>query len=141
MIALIAVIVMIAGVIFIALATAGVIRFQDPLQRMHASTKAGTVGASLCLAAAAIAMGDLGAVVIALVSILFLVATLPVAGHLLGRAAYISGSPLRTGRDALKGVLPRAKSSLDDRTRSIPQRVAAAVAPAAKKKPSGTRKR
>lgn len=139
MIALVAVIVMTAGVVFIALATAGVIRFQDPLQRMHASTKAGTVGAALCLAAAAIVMGDFDSIIVALVSILFLIATMPVAGHLLGRAAYISGSPLRTGRDALKGVLPRAKNSLDERSRAAFQR--AAEAAAAKKKPPAPRKR
>lgn len=140
MIAVIAVILMIAGVTFVALATAGVIRFQDPLQRMHASTKAGTVGAALCLGAAAIVLGDFDSIVVALFSILFLIATLPVAGHLLGRAAYISGSPLRTGRDALKGVLPRAKASLDERTRSAAARAAEASAkPSAK--PASQRKR
>lgn len=141
MMGLLAVIVMTVGVIFAVLAAAGVLRFKDPLQRMHAATKAGTVGASLCLAGAALAMGQVDATIVALLSILFMIATMPVAGHLLGRAAYISGAPLRTGRDALKGVLPRAKSPLDERSRAASARAAEAASGPASRPPAGGAKK
>lgn len=115
MIALLALILELAGVAFLVLATLGVLRFADPFQRMHAATKAGTVGAGLVLIGTAISQSDLGATVIALLTMLFLVATMPVAGHLLGRACYISGAPLETLHNALEGVLPRMEQPLEER--------------------------
>lgn len=52
---------------------------------------------------------------IAVLTIVFLIATMPVAGHLLGRAAYISGARLRSRADALAGVLPRMAAPLEAR--------------------------
>jgi monovalent cation/proton antiporter MnhG/PhaG subunit len=119
MIAVVALILELVGVGFLVVATIGVIRFRDPFQRMHAATKAGTVGAGLVLAGTAFSQDSVDGVVIALVTILFLVATMPVAGHLLGRAFYISGAPLLSQQDALKGVLPRMKRPLEERHRDI----------------------
>lgn len=115
MIALLALILELAGVAFLVLATLGVLRFADPFQRMHAATKAGTVGAGLVLIGTAISQSGFDATVIALLTMLFLVATMPVAGHLLGRACYISGAPLQTRHDALEGVLPRMEQPLEER--------------------------
>ncbi|MCK9510142.1 MAG: monovalent cation/H(+) antiporter subunit G [Pigmentiphaga sp.] len=99
----------IAGFVFLFSAALGLLRFKDPLQRMHAATKAGTVGAGLSVAGAALAHGDGLTMIVAAVTILFLVITVPLAGHLLGRAIYVSGVPLQgiEGRDALQGVLKR----------------------------------
>ena len=119
MIALVALVLELVGVGFLVVATLGVLRFQDPFQRMHAATKAGTVGAGLVLAGTAFSQDSVDGVVIALLTILFLVATMPVAGHLLGRAFYISGAPLLSQQDALKGVLPRMKRPLEERHRDI----------------------
>lgn len=107
--ALIALLLKAAGFIFLFAAALGVLRFHDPLQRMHAATKAGTVGAGLTVAGAALSAGNGPAMAVAALTILFLVLTVPVAGHLLGRAIYISGVPLSglAGRDALQGVLER----------------------------------
>lgn len=98
-----------AGVMFLFAAALGVLRFRDPLQRMHAATKAGSIGAGLVILGALAAASDVETVVIGLLAILFLLSTAPVAGHLLGRAAYVSGAPLAdfVGGDALVGVLPR----------------------------------
>lgn len=110
--ALIALLLKIAGFFFLFAAALGLLRFKDPLQRMHASTKAGTVGAGLMVAGAALSSGDGLTMAIATFTILFLVITVPVAGHLLGRAIYVSGVPLHgiEGKDALQGVLERRQS-------------------------------
>lgn len=114
--ALVAIVFKLIGVGFLVLAAIGVLRFSDPFQRMHAATKAGTLGAGFVVAGAMVALGTWGAILIGLGTILFLVLTVPVAGHLLGRTAYISGAKLSLapGRDALEGVLPR-RSNVNDR--------------------------
>jgi monovalent cation/proton antiporter MnhG/PhaG subunit len=125
MTALLALLAKIVGTLFLVVATLGVLRFKDPFQRMHAATKAGTLGAGLVLLGAAIAKGSFDATLVALLTIVFLIATMPVAGHLLGRAAYISGAPLRSRSDALAGVLPRMAAPLEARLDIAPgQRLA-----------------
>ena len=113
--AIVALLFKLVGVGFLCVATIGVLRFVDPFQRMHASTKAGTLGAGLVLVGVAIDMGTLEAILVAGVTFLFLLATLPVAGHMLGRASYISGAPLESHEDALEGVLPRSEQPLEAR--------------------------
>jgi multicomponent Na+:H+ antiporter subunit G len=104
------------GIFFVIAAAVGLIRFKDPLQRMHASTKAGTVGAGLIILAVVIEMGRVDVTVIGLSAFAFLLLTVPIAGHVLGRAAYISGSSLvgLAGPDELEGVLDRAETPLDE---------------------------
>jgi|GEM_PF-56577 len=125
MTALLALSAKIVGTMFLVVASLGVLRFADPFQRMHAATKAGTLGAGLVLLGAAIAKGSFDATLVALLTIVFLIASMPVAGHLLGRAAYISGAPLRSRRDALAGVLPRMAAPLEARLDAPPPRPSA----------------
>ena len=101
----------ILGVLFLFAAAVGVLRFKDPLQRMHAATKAGTIGAGLVLAGTVVLMDEVEGQIIGVLAILFLFLTAPVASHLLGRAAYISGAKLMgiDEHDALRGVLERHK--------------------------------
>ncbi len=117
MIAWLAVLLKAVGVVFLVAAAVGVVRFTDPLQRMHASTKAGTVGAGFVLLGVWIEMGSWEAGMMCAGTIAFLLLTIPIAGHLLGRATYVSGARLEgvTGRDALHGVLERSTTTLDDR--------------------------
>lgn len=112
-VAVLALVLKLAGFVFLCAAALGVLRFHDPLQRMHASTKAGTIGAGLVVAGAALAVGSAGAWVVAALVIVFLIFTVPVAGHVLGRAIYLCGTPLQgLGQgDALRGVLPRADAA------------------------------
>lgn len=104
-------IVLLAGSAICLLAALGVLRLPDFFMRMHAATKAGVVGSGLVLISVAIT--DTTAVTWFKVgaAVLFLLLTTPVAGHLLGRAAYIGGAPLWAGtvRDDLSGVLPRGQ--------------------------------
>jgi len=108
-VAIIAILLKLVGVIFLFIAALGILRLSDPFQRMHAATKAGTLGAGLVVAGAMVAIGTVTAIVIGTLTVIFLLLTVPVAGHLLGRAAYVSGAELNvvSGRDALEGVLPR----------------------------------
>jgi monovalent cation/proton antiporter MnhG/PhaG subunit len=49
MIDILALAIKLVGVGFLIVATVGLLRFDDPFQRMHAATKAGTLGAGLVL--------------------------------------------------------------------------------------------
>lgn len=115
MTALLALALKLVGTGFLVVATIGVLRFEDPFQRMHAATKAGTLGAGLVLVGVMLTKGSMDATIVAFLTLIFLIGTMPVAGHLLGRAAYVSGAPLRSREDALAGVLPRAAQPLEER--------------------------
>lgn len=82
------------GGFFCFVAGLGVLRLPDVLIRMHASTKAGTLGAGLILGAAAVYFGDTATTTRAVAAILFLLLTAPVAAHMIGRAAFKVGVPL-----------------------------------------------
>lgn len=117
MLAILSILFKLSGVAFLCIAALGVIKLPDPFQRMHAATKAGTLGAGLVIIGSVIAHGALDATLMGLMTVIFLLLTVPVAGHLLGRAAYVSGARLTlTGDDALAGVLTRADKSLDKRS-------------------------
>jgi len=87
-------ILLVAGGFFAFVAALGVVRLPDIYIRMHASTKAGTLGAGLIFLGAAVHFGDTVSVSLAVLTILFLMVTAPVAAHAIGRAAYRSGTPL-----------------------------------------------
>ncbi|NJO37680.1 MAG: monovalent cation/H(+) antiporter subunit G [Rhizobiales bacterium] len=85
---------LILGGAFTAIAGIGLLRLSDVLIRMHASTKAGTLGVGLIVIAVALHFGDMFVVTKAVLIIVFLLLTAPVAAHLIGRAAYRQGVPL-----------------------------------------------
>lgn len=80
-----------AGAFFMLVAAIGLVRMPDLLMRMHAATKAGTLGAGLLLLAVAVHFGTTGVTIRAVATIFFLLFTAPVAAHVIGRAAYFSG--------------------------------------------------
>lgn len=92
------------GAIFMFLAALGVVRLPDLLTRMHATTKAATLGASLIMLAVALHFAEVAVVARALGVILFIMMTAPVAAHVIGRAGYFVGSRLWDGtvKDELK---------------------------------------
>jgi len=87
-------ILIVLGGFFCFVAGLGILRLPDVLIRMHASTKAGTLGSGLILGAAAIHFADVAITTRAVATILFLLITAPVAAHMIGRAAFRSGVPL-----------------------------------------------
>ena len=88
---------MLGGAGFSLLAGLGVARLPDVYLRMHAATKAGTLGSGLTLVAVAVHFGDWAVTVRVAATIFFLILTAPLAAHILGRAAYRTGVPLWSG--------------------------------------------
>ncbi len=84
-------ILLIMGGFFVFVAAVGILRFPDILMRMHASTKAGTLGAGLILLAVAFFYAEIGIVSRSIATIIFILLTAPVAAHTIGRAAYRHG--------------------------------------------------
>ena len=82
------------GAVLTLVAAAGVLRMPDLFIRMHAATKAGTVGVSsisigLMIHFNTVTVTSRGVLVIA-----FFLLTAPVAAHMIARAAYRSGVSL-----------------------------------------------
>lgn len=74
------------GALVVVVAGAGLWTLPDALSRQHAGTKATTLGLSLALIGAGLLARDLGWTVRLVVLGGFLLVTLPLASHLLGRA-------------------------------------------------------
>ncbi|WP_153769822.1 monovalent cation/H(+) antiporter subunit G [Labrenzia sp. CE80] len=98
---------LVAGALFALVASVGLLRLNDLYMRMHAASKAGTLGSGMMLLALAVYAGDLGVVTRAVAGVVFFLLTAPVSAHLLAKAAYAVGyRPCAdTKIDALKGVL------------------------------------
>ena len=83
-----------AGTGLILVASLGIVRMPDLLTRMHASSKAGTLGASLILVAVAFTLPYTGIVMRVALIILFLFLTAPLSAHMIARAGYRRGARL-----------------------------------------------
>ena len=116
---IIAGVMLLAGSAFVLVSAIGVVRFPDVYMRMHAATKAGTLGAGLMLGAASVVFGELGITVRSFVVFFFLLLTAPVAAHVLGRAAYYANVPRweRTRLDQLAGRYDEADATPGDLAR------------------------
>jgi len=91
------------GAFFVLVAAIGVVRLDDLYMRMHAASKAGTLGSGVLLVAIALFSSDTSVTLRALAGVVFFLLTAPVSAHLLARAAYMVGyQPCDlTHRDAL----------------------------------------
>ena len=78
-----------SGAFFIFVAGFGTWKFQDIYMRMHAATKAGSLGLVLLLAAIAVQNPTAWIFLKCLAIIGFIFLTAPVAAHMISRAAYI----------------------------------------------------
>ncbi|MEM6287508.1 MAG: monovalent cation/H(+) antiporter subunit G [Bacteroidota bacterium] len=85
--AVVASVLVLAGASFALVAAIGIVRMPDLPMRMHAATKAGTLGAGLILVAVAVVFDDPGVTVRALATVAFLFLTAPISAHVVGRAA------------------------------------------------------
>lgn len=99
---------LLAGSFFALVSAIGVFRLPDLFTRMHASSKAGTLGAGLIMAALAIHFQETSLTVEVLLIIAFIVSTAPIAAHAIARAAYRTGEPLwnQSVIDDLKSAKP-----------------------------------
>ena len=85
------------GALLMLLAGVGVLRFPDALTRASAATKATGLGVATILVGVAVAIGTPSAAAKITVAIVLQFATAPLAGHVIGRAAYRSGAALWEG--------------------------------------------
>ncbi len=88
---------LLAGTFFVFVAAFGVVRMPDLMMRMHAATKAGVMGSGLLVIALMIHFPETGIWARAIALILFAILTSPVAAHMIGRAAHLSGIQLWEG--------------------------------------------
>ncbi|PWK75766.1 monovalent cation/H(+) antiporter subunit G [Aminobacter sp. AP02] len=79
------------GALFALTASIGLLRLPDIYTRMHAASKAGTVGSCLMLIGLAVHIGESATALRALAGVLFLLLTAPISAHLLAKAAYSAG--------------------------------------------------
>lgn len=87
---MIAELVALAGALLTLVSAIGVSRFTDALARMHALTKASTVGLGLVAAGAAFSVPTANDATSALLAALLYIGTLPIGASLIGRATYLS---------------------------------------------------
>ncbi|WP_182084942.1 monovalent cation/H(+) antiporter subunit G [Aureimonas sp. ME7] len=87
----------ILGAMFALVASVGILRLPDFYTRVHAASKAGTIGSALALVALAIVSVQTAEVLRAIAAIVFFFLTAPIAAHLLGKAAYSAGYRMWSG--------------------------------------------
>lgn len=106
---------LVGGLGFMLLAGIGLVRFPDLFARMHAATKAATLGSILLVGAAAFELEDVTATSLLLLVIFFLLVTSPTSAHMVARAAYRAGTELSPGtmRDDLAEVTAEADGEAD----------------------------
>lgn len=103
------------GATFMLISALGVWRMPDLLTRMHATTKAGVLGAGLMLLGLLFQFPELDVLVRVVAIVAFTVLTSPIAAHVIGRAGYFIGVPLWEGtlKDELKGKYDQKNHTLD----------------------------
>jgi multicomponent Na+:H+ antiporter subunit G len=101
----IASIALILGSLFMLVAAIGVVKLSDVYMRMHAITKAASLGAILMLLAVYVWHPQWIVFIEALMVVLFVILTAPIAAHMIAKAAHQSGMPKGPGyiMDELEG--------------------------------------
>ena len=103
------------GAILGALSAFGLIRLPDVYLRAHAATKSATLGVLCVLGGGFLYFVFFERLISAkmLLGIVFVFITAPVAGHLIERAAYLSGVPMwqKSVRDDLKMAIAEERKS------------------------------
>jgi multicomponent Na+:H+ antiporter subunit G len=87
----------ILGTAFGLLSAVGILRMPDVYTRLQVASKASSLGIALLMVGVAAHFDDLSITIRALLVVVFLFLTAPVAAHLIGRAAYLAGAPLAPG--------------------------------------------
>lgn len=101
------------GVLFSVVTALGLVRLPDVYTRTHAASKSSTLGVLAILSGTFIHFWLIEGIFNTqmIIAIAFLFITAPVGGHLIGRAAYISGTKVaeQTVRDDLGPAVQRKK--------------------------------
>lgn len=106
---------LLVGASFMFIAALGIIRFPDLYTRMHAASKASSLGLGCILAGVAIAYPTGIVIAKCIMVLLFIFLTVPIAAHMIGRAAYLLKIPLwkQTVVDELKGRYSEDRTKLE----------------------------
>ncbi len=89
----------ILGTGFALLSAVGIVRMPDVYIRLQVASKASSLGVALLMLGVAAHFDDVSVTVRALLVVIFLFLTAPVAAHVIGRAAYLAGVPLAPGSE------------------------------------------
>jgi multicomponent Na+:H+ antiporter subunit G len=108
---------LVTGAVFTLCAAIGVLRLPDVYCRMHAASKAGTLGFCVMLLALALHSNDGAIAMRALAGVAFFLLTVPISSHLLGKAAHQAGYPLWTG--SVRDDIPQAGKSSSDQDEQV----------------------
>jgi multicomponent Na+:H+ antiporter subunit G len=92
---ILAAILLVVGGFFCLVAGIGIVRLGDLFLRMHASTKAGTLGIALIALAMMLLAGSVWEIVEPLFVFIFMILTIPIGSHLIGRAAFRTRVPMQ----------------------------------------------
>ncbi|UZJ66038.1 monovalent cation/H(+) antiporter subunit G [Sphingobacterium sp. KU25419] len=94
------------GALAILFASIGILRMPDFYLRLSVTVKAATLGVGLLLLCAAIVFPDVSVTTKTIAIAFFLMLTAPVAAHMIGRVAYITGIKVWKGTimDELEGM-------------------------------------
>jgi len=84
---------LVVGSAFLAIGTIGLLRLPDVYNRMHATSKATTLGAASIFLAGFVYFGPGGSGLTSLVGIAFLFLTAPTGAHMISRSAQKMGVP------------------------------------------------
>jgi len=109
------------GALSILFAAIGILRMPDFYLRLSVTVKASTLGVGLLLICAAIMFPDVSVTTKAIAIIFFLIITAPIAAHMIGRAAYFTGTPLwkDTIIDELEGMYNEETHELESEEEEI----------------------
>jgi multicomponent Na+:H+ antiporter subunit G len=91
------------GAVLALLSAVGVVRFTDPLARMHALAKASTLGLLLILIGAAVNLRNVNDLTSVILAGVLHVVTSPAASNMVSRAVYLADST-----DRKEGAWPTA---------------------------------
>ncbi|WP_158057329.1 monovalent cation/H(+) antiporter subunit G [Halorussus halophilus] len=83
----------VVGSFFLLVGTIGLLRLPDVYNRMHATSKATTIGAASMFVAGFVYYGPQGAGLTSIVGVAFLFITAPTGAHLISRSAQKMGVP------------------------------------------------
>ena len=113
--------VMFIGAFFMLVASVGLIRLPDVYSRMHAATKATTLGLGGILLSTILSFQTLDVTTQALLAIFFLFITAPVAAHLISRSAYHRGPHLfdETTLDEYKSHIEKIRKLEDNQDKKV----------------------
>lgn len=92
------------GALLGLVAAVGVVRFETTLARLHAASKPATLGLALALAGAALVARSWALAAVTVMVGVFQFLTAPIAGHMVGRSAYLAGDAPGLSTDELSSA-------------------------------------